>query len=258
MEARPGARLALLLAAPESRRRAPQPNPAHLALAELERRLGERYFLCTQNVDDLHERAGSHNLVHMHGELFQSRCDRCEREPFPDTRLYESRAEHRRCECGGRIRPNIVWFGEVPFHMERIFEELHRCTVMLVVGTSGVVQPAASFVHWASERHGGGARAHLLRWAGASGQRRGVHPGLRGQGRRGAAGTLACALTRGHCSEFPGRIHCGVGADCVEPWLPAAILPAYCLATPQILVDLGMHGERQSVFPPRLAGSFKC
>ena len=50
------------------------------------------------------------------------------------------------CECGGWIRPNIVWFGEVPFHMERIFEELHRCTLMLVVGTSGMVQPAASFV----------------------------------------------------------------------------------------------------------------
>lgn len=114
-------------------------------------------MLCTQNVDDLHERAGSHNLVHMHGELFQSRCDRCVRDPFPDVRLYESAAEHRRCECGGRIRPNIVWFGEVPFHMERIIEELQRCTVMLVIGSSGVVQPAASFVRWASERHGGGA-----------------------------------------------------------------------------------------------------
>jgi NAD-dependent deacetylase len=136
-----------------------QPNAAHLALAELERKLGERYFLCTQNVDDLHERAGSHNLVHMHGELFQSRCDRCVRAPFPDARLYESEAEHRRCECGGRIRPDIVWFGEVPFHLERIIEELQRCTVMLVIGTSGVVQPAASFVRWASERYGGGAPA---------------------------------------------------------------------------------------------------
>jgi NAD-dependent deacetylase len=129
------------------------PNSAHLALAELEKTLGERCFLCTQNVDDLHERAGSRNLVHMHGELFQSCCDRCEREAFEDTNLYESRAQHRRCECGGWIRPNIVWFGEVPFHMERIMEELGRCTVMLVVGTSGVVQPAASFVHWANERY---------------------------------------------------------------------------------------------------------
>jgi NAD-dependent deacetylase len=129
-----------------------EPNPAHFALTELERKLGERFFLCTQNVDNLHERAGSRNLVHMHGELFQSCCESCEREPFPDVRLYQSKAEHLFCECGGRIRPNIVWFGETPFHMERIFEELHRCSVMLVVGTSGVVQPAASFVAWATER----------------------------------------------------------------------------------------------------------
>lgn len=115
------------------------PNPAHLALAALERSLGERFFLCTQNVDDLHERAGSRRLVHMHGELFRSRCARCTRPAFADKRLYESRAEHPRCECGGRIRPDIVWFGEVPFHMERILEELQGCTVMLVVGTSGVV-----------------------------------------------------------------------------------------------------------------------
>jgi NAD-dependent deacetylase len=133
-----------------------KPNPAHLALAKLEQELGASYFLCTQNVDNLHERAGSQNLVHMHGELFQSCCDSCAREPFVDVRLYETKAEHGRCECGGRIRPNIVWFGEVPFHMERIFEELNRCTVMLVVGTSGVVQPAASFVHWANQRYGNG------------------------------------------------------------------------------------------------------
>jgi NAD-dependent deacetylase len=131
---------------------AAQPNPAHLALASAERRLGDRLFICTQNVDDLHERAGSRNVVHMHGELFQSCCDSCTLEPFADTRLYEIRADHLRCECGGRIRPNIVWFGEVPFYMELILEELGRCTVMLVVGTSGVVQPAASFVHWVNQR----------------------------------------------------------------------------------------------------------
>lgn len=128
------------------------PNPAHLALASLEKTLGERFFLCTQNVDDLHERAGSRNLVHMHGELFKSRCDRCAREAFADARLYTCKEEHLRCECGGRIRPDIVWFGEMPYHMERILAELQRCTVMLVVGTSGVVQPAANFVHWAKLR----------------------------------------------------------------------------------------------------------
>jgi NAD-dependent deacetylase len=135
------------------------PNPAHFALAALERKLGGRYFLCTQNVDDLHERAGSRNLVHMHGELFKSRCDRCTGEAFHDARLYTGKAEHLRCECGGCIRPDIVWFGEVPYHLERILAELQRCTVMLVVGTSGVVQPAANFVHWARLRDGSSAAA---------------------------------------------------------------------------------------------------
>ncbi|HVJ06339.1 MAG TPA: NAD-dependent deacylase [Candidatus Saccharimonadales bacterium] len=133
-----------------------EPNPAHEVLAKLERELGKRFFLCTQNVDNLHERAGSRNLVHMHGELFESCCDSCTRESYPDAKLYESEAEHDFCGCGGRIRPNIVWFGEVPFHMERIFEELNRCTMMLVIGTSGVVQPAASFVHWANQRYSSG------------------------------------------------------------------------------------------------------
>jgi NAD-dependent deacetylase len=126
-----------------------KPNPAHLALAELEHRLGERFFLCTQNVDHLHERAGSKRLVHMHGELFQSRCESCDGEPFADENLYASLADIPRCRCGARIRPNIVWFGEAILHLPLIARELERCTVLLVVGTSGLVQPAASFVHWA-------------------------------------------------------------------------------------------------------------
>ncbi len=135
-----------------------QPNPAHHALAALEARLGDRFFLCTQNVDDLHERAGSRRLVHMHGQLFQSRCEfhspgagacACSQPPFADTALYETETGIARCSCGGRIRPHIVWFGEVPLDMDRIQQEIARCTVMLVVGTSGAVYPAASFVRWA-------------------------------------------------------------------------------------------------------------
>ena len=126
-----------------------QPNPAHRALAELERQLGDRFFLCTQNVDDLHERAGSTRLVHMHGELFLSRCEQCSRPPFADRTLYESEEAIARCACGGRIRPHIVWFGEMPLAMDRIQQEIDRCTVMLVVGTSGAVYPAANFVRWA-------------------------------------------------------------------------------------------------------------
>lgn len=131
-----------------------QPNRAHLALAELEAQLGDRFFLCTQNVDDLHERAGSVRLVHMHGELAKSRCEReCGRPPVEDRAIYRSLDEVGRCACGGRLRPHIVFFGEIPLEMERIQEEIDQATLMLVVGTSGSVYPAASFVHWARQ-HG--------------------------------------------------------------------------------------------------------
>ena len=122
---------------------AAKPNPAHLALADLEQKLGDRLFLCTQNVDDLHEQAGSERVVHMHGELFKSRCDTCSRPPFRDTSTSGPAAELPR---GGGIRPHICWFGEVPFELDRIFRALDECTVFMAVGTSGVVEPAASFV----------------------------------------------------------------------------------------------------------------
>ena len=82
----------------------------------------------------------------MHGELFKSRCDTCSRPPFRDTNIYESPGEIPRCDCGGRIRPHICWFGEVPFDLDRIFRALDECTVFIAAGTSGVVEPAASFV----------------------------------------------------------------------------------------------------------------
>jgi len=123
---------------------AAEPNAAHRALARLEDRLGERLFLCTQNVDDLHERGGSRRVHHMHGSLFESRCVECER-PFADRAEYE--AELPVCaQCGAAVRPHIVWFGEVPLDMEGIYRELERATHLLVVGTSGSVYPAAGFV----------------------------------------------------------------------------------------------------------------
>jgi NAD-dependent deacetylase len=133
-----------------------QPNPAHRALAELERALnsrnGSRFILCTQNVDDLHERAGSVNLIHMHGELARSRCeDECGAAPVEDRAVYASLDEVGRCACGGRLRPHIVFFGEIPLEMPRIEREISKCTLMLVVGTSGSVYPAANFVHWARQ-----------------------------------------------------------------------------------------------------------
>jgi NAD-dependent protein deacetylase/lipoamidase len=123
-----------------------KPNPAHAALAKLEQELGDRLFLCTQNVDNLHDQAGSRRVIHMHGELFRSRCDRCKGEPFADAKTYEPPTELPRCRCGGQIRPHICWFGEVPYEMDRIFSALDECTIFVAVGTSGVVEPAASFV----------------------------------------------------------------------------------------------------------------
>jgi NAD-dependent deacetylase len=129
-----------------------EPNPAHVALAKLEAQLGDRFFLCTQNVDDLHERAGSSRLVHMHGELAKSRCEReCGRPPVEDHAIYRSLTDVGRCPCGERLRPHIVFFGEIPLEMERIEAEIAKATLMLVVGTSGSVYPAASFVHWARQ-----------------------------------------------------------------------------------------------------------
>jgi len=132
---------------------AAQPNPAHFALAELEKQIGDRFFLCTQNVDDLHERAGSVRLHHMHGELARSRCEReCGRPPVEDRSVYATLDRVPRCSCGGRMRPHIVFFGEIPLEMDRIQDELHKATVMLVIGTSGSVYPAAGFVQWARQR----------------------------------------------------------------------------------------------------------
>jgi NAD-dependent deacetylase len=133
------------------------PNPAHRALAELERRIGDRLFLCTQNVDPLHEEAGSTRAVHMHGELFKSRCERpsCESVPFADTSEYPTLGKVPRCtSCNdGRIRPHIVWFGEIPFEMDAIEAAIASCTLFVTVGSSGAVYPAAGLVR-AARAHG--------------------------------------------------------------------------------------------------------
>jgi NAD-dependent deacetylase len=120
-----------------------EPNGAHRALARLEHALGDRLFLCTQNVDDLHEKGGSTRVHHMHGELMKSRCERCDRPPFDDRAAHESIP---RCACGARIRPHIVWFGEMPFGLDAIGEALGACDVFVTIGSSGSVYPAAGFV----------------------------------------------------------------------------------------------------------------
>jgi NAD-dependent deacetylase len=127
-----------------------KPNAAHHALAELERAIGDRLFVCTQNVDPLHEAAGSKSVCHMHGELLKTRCEDCDRAPFYDEQSYVDRMP--KCECGSRLRPHICWFGEVPFDLDLIAEKLNACDVFLTVGSSGVVYPAAGFVRAVKHR----------------------------------------------------------------------------------------------------------
>lgn len=129
-----------------------QPNAAHVALARLEQALGDRLFLCTQNVDPLHERAGALRVCHMHGELTKSRCERCAAPPFVDERQIRDEASIPRCACGARIRPHICWFGEIPFEMDRIGAALDCCTLFVTVGSSGAVYPAAGFVAHVRQR----------------------------------------------------------------------------------------------------------
>ncbi len=128
------------------------PNAAHDALAKLERAIGERLFLCTQNVDPLHERAGATHVFHMHGELLRSRCDSCDAPDFADERTYLTASAIPRCACGGKVRPHIVWFGEVPFGLDAIADALDACDVFVTIGSSGVVYPAAGFVRHVRSR----------------------------------------------------------------------------------------------------------
>lgn len=123
-----------------------QPNPAHFALADLERQWKGSFLLVTQNVDNLHERAGSKNLIHMHGELAKVRCQNSGdvldwSEPILKNTACPC------CQLKGTLRPHIVWFGEMPMQMDRIFERLESCDIFVAIGTSGQVYPAAGFIH---------------------------------------------------------------------------------------------------------------
>src|SRR5690606_9920464 len=123
------------------------PNPAHLALAQLEAKLmevGGTVFLCTQNVDDLHERAGSRHVVHMHGELLKARCENCEGvSDWREDMSVASECPH--CWRIGGLRPHVVWFGEVPFHLDAINDALREADLFVAIGTSGSVDLPLSF-----------------------------------------------------------------------------------------------------------------
>ncbi|MDO9525073.1 MAG: Sir2 family NAD-dependent protein deacetylase [Gemmobacter sp.] len=120
------------------------PNAAHVALARLSMALGDDLLLVTQNVDDLHERAGSRDVVHMHGTLTGAVCGVCAHR-WTAPAVMTPRAP---CPACGRptTRPDIVWFGEIPFFMDRIAEALQACDIFVAIGTSGTVYPAAGFV----------------------------------------------------------------------------------------------------------------
>jgi NAD-dependent deacetylase len=119
------------------------PNPGHFALAQIEERVPQ-FTLITQNIDGLHKKAGSRNIVELHGNLWKVRCTDCEtvsedlRIPLPELPACES--------CGALLRPHVVWFGEMlePRILNAAYDAIGRCDLMIVVGTSGTVQPAAS------------------------------------------------------------------------------------------------------------------
>lgn len=124
------------------------PNPAHLALARLEEKSTEPVLVITQNIDNLHERAGTKNLLHMHGELCKARCNTC------NTVMQWENDMTRQdicwaCNTIGQLRPHIVWFEEMPLHMDEIGLAFSKCRLFVSIGTSGHVYPAAGFVNMA-------------------------------------------------------------------------------------------------------------
>ena len=125
------------------------PNAAHRALGRLETEYPGPVTVVTQNIDNLHERGGSRSVVHMHGELLKGRCRYCG-DRFPAEGDLKSGDRCSRCNRPAALRPDVVWFGEMPFHMEEIFGMLVECGLFIAVGTSGNVYPAAGFVQIAA------------------------------------------------------------------------------------------------------------
>ncbi len=128
-----------------------EPNPAHIALAKLEQGLAEKggaLTIVTQNVDDLHERGGAQNIIHMHGELLSQWCLACDRK-FPSDQNFTLISKCPKCAEIGKVRPDIVWFGEMPYFMGTIKQAVAGCDLFVSIGTSGAVYPAAGFVQMA-------------------------------------------------------------------------------------------------------------
>ena len=127
------------------------PNPGHYALAELEKRMPNRFLLVTQNVDGLHSRAGSKQVIEMHGTLHTCFCTRCKQKQKMNN--IDLSQDIPICSaCGKALRPDIVWFGEMPYRMDEIYHGLDKATVFITIGTSGNVYPAAYFITQAQRR----------------------------------------------------------------------------------------------------------
>ena len=122
-----------------------KPNAAHMALAKFEAHFSGEFTLVTQNVDNLHEQAGSQNVLHMHGELLKIFCQHCGHQQVWDKAL-DTESICEACQTPGTLRPDIVWFGEIPKFMDDIEDTLSRCDLFVSIGTSGNVYPAAGFV----------------------------------------------------------------------------------------------------------------
>lgn len=122
-----------------------EPNPGHYALKSLEEFLGDNFLLITQNVDGLHKRAGSERVIEMHGSLQSTFCSEC-RKLYPMSMYITENGVPECPSCRGAVRPDIVWFGEVPYEMEKIYDFLETIDYLLVCGTSGSVYPAADFL----------------------------------------------------------------------------------------------------------------
>lgn len=122
-----------------------KPNAAHAALARLEREFPGEVWIVTQNVDELQEQAGCRQLIHMHGEIYKALCAACgARRAWRDDLSEETVCPA--CDRAGGMRPDVVWFGEIPYHMERIRALLESADLFISIGTSGNVYPAAGFV----------------------------------------------------------------------------------------------------------------
>lgn len=131
-----------------------EPNDAHRALARLEAQFDGELLLVTQNVDDLHERGGSVRVLHMHGELRSALCLSCQmRSAWDAPMLAVSGKGAPKCPVcqAPSLRPDVVWFGEMPYQMDRIYAALSRCDLFVSIGTSGAVYPAAGFVQEARD-----------------------------------------------------------------------------------------------------------